>query len=269
MNFKRALLLFLLFSASFSCFSISDQSAVEIETKTNMKPLLEAKNVLFDEGKAYFKVPKNILVTVSRDSVRISFPIEEVKVFHCYGKAHSLSISCPMESIGREASYVLKNGSTVLSTYKIGGEWHISLTYEGAFPEWVKKCIQLPELECYSDKVPRVNFEGDVKKTVREVLEMLRSEGVVNLNTQDIEEIVNASELGNAGHNGRIVKEGGKWKPYYKTSNPLLLKGFVTAGCGSGEVIEAPAHYVEFAHRKTLVERFMEFVRALLQIFRF
>lgn len=262
----------LLFSVAFSCFSISDLSAVEIETRTNLKPLLEARNVKFEGGVFYFKF-KELAVSVSEDRVRISFPVREVERFSCFGESKEVYVKCEGVEKGGKGKieyYTMRNGSVLFNAHKINNYWRISLEYEEEFPEWIKNCVDLPNLQCTSQKIPRVSYEGDVKEAVREVLNFLKIHKVVNLSKEDIEKIANVSKLGNAGHNGRIVKEKGEWKPYYETSNPLLLKGFLKAGCGRGEIMEIPLKDISFSKsERSFVQKILNFIASIFKLFKF
>ncbi len=257
----KYLTLLLIMSVSFACFSIADQSAVEIELPTDSRPLLNADNVKFSNGAFYF-LYDNVTVIVRNGSVRVAFPVEEVEYHSCYGKTDRLKVRCWNGTVT-----TVQNGSTLFNAYFDGNVWRISLDYI-QYPVWLENCVELPRMNCSTQKIPRVTgyTDSSVRTTVGRVLRLLNAHRVITLSESNISAIENVSRLGNAGHNGRIVWERG-WKPYYNTDRPLLLRKFVEGGCGAGKEMDVPGAEVRF-RRSSYLEKFAGVAsRYLVQLF--
>ncbi len=243
MSWKKFVLLFELIIPVMACFSIGDLSAVEVELPVNTHFLLSAKNVVVGDT-IYFKY-KNTIVQVTNNSLRISFPVEEKIHYSCYAEG-------PFPCLN-ESPTTIKTDNGTFNAYLWDKKWVVSLDYIGNAPK-VPECVNLSEMECTNNMIPVPTIsEQKVKERVEEVLRLLNKEGIIELSEKDIQEIVNASKLGNAGHNGRIVKEG-TWKPYYSTANPKLIRMHLTGGCGRGQVIEEPKEEIKFPWWWTLIQ---------------
>jgi hypothetical protein len=84
----------------------------------------------------------------------------------------------------------------------------------------------------------------DFKTGAKVELEWLMNNGVIfGLSDSDIERISEQAEAGLAGHNSRIVWEGG-WKPYHETSSPLLLKRISCEGFSAENLPEGSLEYL-------------------------
>jgi len=81
-------------------------------------------------------------------------------------------------------------------------------------------------VNAYETTIKPINVETDIPwcNVVSEELAYLSSKEIIKgLTTQDIETLAKLAKPGLAGWNSRIVFEN-SWKPYYETSNPLLIR---------------------------------------------
>ncbi len=113
--------------------------------------------------------------------------------------------------------------------------------------EWENARIERKEI-FYEDLKPVESVDNfDFKEAVRVELEWLKENGIISgLSKKDIEEISKVAKAGLSGHNSRIVWEDG-WKPYYKTRNPVLLKGM---SCESFPLQKLPKGEVTFESKE-------------------
>ena len=88
------------------------------------------------------------------------------------------------------------------------------------------RSIETTDLEACKDYLNDFDF----KTAIKVELEWLRDSGIISgLSDDDIQRISGLAKAGLAGHNSRIVWENG-WKPYYDTSNPMLVRGISCEG---------------------------------------
>ena len=252
----KALMLALLLLPVMACFSIGDLSAVEVQVPVNSYVLEHATGVKFSSGTFYMRDPTDnqVLLALHKNGVRFIFPVQEKTRFSCHGRESSLDCL----NLSGDGPFTIEKEGARFNAYRENGEWLINLEYE-EYPKWLNCNLKL---ECENYTTPEVigYNETDVKKVVKGGLLFLRKNRVVELSDKDIEEIVNVSKLGNAGHNGRIVNENG-WKPYYKTKHPMLLRNYLTGGCGTGQIIEPPVGTPSF--HLSLLDRLWLFLRSL------
>ena len=97
--------------------------------------------------------------------------------------------------------------------------------------EWNNARIETKTVDDIDLRVLHDYLESfDFKSAVKVELEWLKENGIISgLTDSDIQQISQLAKAGLAGHNSRLVWENG-WKPYYETSNPLLVKGINCEG---------------------------------------
>jgi len=96
-----------------------------------------------------------------------------------------------------------------------------------------------------TDLKPLEDVEINWKEATRQEIVWLRKNLILNISSEDIEEIVNLAERGKAGYNSKIVfdTENNKWNYYYNTDNPLLLRAI---NCREFPISNLPSKPINF-----------------------
>lgn len=202
-------------------------------------------------------------------SVRLQVPTKFVKISHPrttieVKSSNQLSINEEfLKSLGYEVQgktekvglkTILRKGNVDIAVWsvktdKVYSGMHAAITNETLTPELRKeiKTIALSfgisEDEWNTARIETKSVEDvdlqalhnylesfDFKTAIKVELEWLKNKGIVfSLTDSDIQQISQLAKAGLAGHNSRLVWENG-WKPYYETSNPLLLRGISCEG---------------------------------------
>lgn len=93
---------------------------------------------------------------------------------------------------------------------------------------------EIKVINVYETTIKHIDIESDIpwyNIVFEELTYFKRGEIIKGLTIQDIETLAKLAKPGLAGWNSRIVFEN-VWKPYYETSNPLLIR----AVCSSEEI---------------------------------
>jgi hypothetical protein len=93
------------------------------------------------------------------------------------------------------------------------------------------KQVMVDGAEDLAEAVDVDKDEFDFKSALKMELDWLETNGIISgVDEVDFAGIVEIAEAGLAGWNSRMVYENGKWLPYGKTSNPILVRGIDCGG---------------------------------------
>jgi len=255
-----------------ACFNPTDYFAFEVllnkpGVKYDLSPLLKAKNIVLKDDTIiyrshYCRDVAVILKTLEKPlkglSVRIQIPTKTVAISYNITTVESttnrkieidedLAKSLGYKVIKRDgAIFAEKDGIRIsvidnrLQAFIRNGDIEeVKSIAKLTDDEWRKARVEVKTIKDY-DLKPYYDYlkDFDFKKAIKVELEWLRDNRIVKgLSYSDVQAISSIAKAGLAGHNSRVVWENG-WKPYYETSNPLLLKSF---DCGGFPIDELPS----------------------------